>query len=485
MPTGEADDLTGESETAADAIAAASQPRSPADSITFSSLRRRLLRGSAWVFLGRVVTIGLGLVINVLLARLLTHAELGAYFTTFTMVMIGSTIAQLGLDRAVVRIVAAAIATGRPGKARRAVRTVFGFGLLGAIGVSLILGLGLGGWLARHVFHSTLVEGVMPLAAGWVVVVALQSLTVETYRGLQRFAAATIFDAMIVDMLLTGIFGLLFLSRSDVSLRGVVAITAGVIGLVACVAAILLLRRTRKLEGEGALERGEARAIAWPLLVTSISIYLLGTGIDLLVLGAFRPQSQVALYGAAARLTLLVATPFTILQGVTPPIVAELYAQGKKEKLQAAMRAVATLAGLPTLLILLVFLLFGREVMGVLYSPFFRQAAPILAILSIARLVAVWTGSCGVVLMMTGHQRAMMYLTVATGVVSVAAGIFAAPRFGGVGVAATTSAAQVTQNVVQLFLARRLVGVWTQIHLSPRPFIRFFRSRDPMRSDSS
>lgn len=485
MPTGEADDLTDESQTAVDVLAATTPPRSPADGISFSSLRRRLLRGSAWVFLGRVVTIGLGLVINVLLARLLTHAELGAYFTTFTMVMIGSTIAQLGLDRAVVRIVAAAMATGSPGKARRAVRTVFGYGLLGAVGVSLIFGLGLGGWLARHVFHSALVEGVMPLAAGWVVVVALQSLTVETYRGLQRFAAATIFDAMIVDVLLSAVFGVLFISHSAVSLRGVVAITAAVIGVVAAVAGILLWRRTRTLDGEGVLERGEARAIAWPLLVTSMSIYLLGTGIDLLVLGAFRPQSQVALYGAAARLTLLVATPFTILQGVTPPIVAELHAQGKKEKLQAAMRAVATLAGIPTLLILLVFLFFGPQVMGLLYSPFFRQAAPILAILSVARLVAVWTGSCGVVLMMTGHQRAMMILTVATGVISVAAGILAAPRFGGVGVAVATSTAQVAQNVAQLFLARRLVGVWTQIHLSPRPFIRFFRSREPTRSEGS
>ncbi|MBA3690705.1 MAG: oligosaccharide flippase family protein [Actinobacteria bacterium] len=485
MPTGDAEDLTGVPEAAADVPGATAEGRSATGAITFGSLRRRLLRGSAWVFLGRVVTIGLGLVMNVLLARLLTHAELGAYFTTFTMVMIGSTIAQLGLDRAVVRMVAAAIATGRPGKARRAIGTVFVFGLLGAVGVSLILGLGLGGWLARHVFHSALVEAVMPLAAGWVVVVALQSLTVESYRGLQRFAAATIFDAMIVDVLLTAVFGVLFVSHSDVSLRGVVAITAGVVALVASVGGILLARRTRKLQGEGTLERGEALAIAWPLLVTSISIYLLGTGIDLLVLGAFRPQSQVALYGAASRLTLLVATPFTILQGVTPPIVAELYAKGQREKLQASMRAVATLAGIPTLLILLVFLLFGRQVMGLLYSPFFGQAAPILAILSIARLVAVWTGSCGVVLMMTGHQRAMMYLTIGTGVVSVGAGILAAPAFGGIGVAVATSAAQVTQNVAQLFLARRLVGVWTQIHLSPRPFIRFFRGRGPAGSESS
>ncbi len=446
--------------------------------LTFGSLRRRLLRGSAWVLGGRVITIVLGLVINVLLAHLLTHKELGAYFTTFTMVMIGSTVAQLGLDRAVVRLVAAALGTGQQGKARHAVRTAFLSGTVGAAAVALTLALGLGGWLAHHVYHSMLVEGVIPLAAGWIVVTALQSLLVETFRGFQRFAAATIFDALLVDILTVSAFGLLFFVHAHVTLREIVALSAAFTTSIAAMAGVLMVRRVRALQGEGRVARGEAFGIAWPLLVTSISIYLLGTGVDLLVLGAFRPQSAVALYGVASRLTLLVATPFMILQGVTPPIVAELYVQGKKRQLERSLRAVATLAGIPTFLILTAFLVFGHQVLGVLYPRFYGQAATILAILSLARLVAVWTGSSGVALMMTGHQRAMMYVTIATGVVSVTGGILAAPHFGGIGVAVATSSAQITQNVVQLFLARRLVGVWTQMHLSPRPFIEFFFKRE-------
>jgi hypothetical protein len=71
----------------------------------FTSVRRRMLRGSAWVMAGKVVTIVLGLAISALLARLLTREEVGAYFTTYSLVVIGSTFAQFGLDRAVVRFV--------------------------------------------------------------------------------------------------------------------------------------------------------------------------------------------------------------------------------------------------------------------------------------------------------------------------------------------------------------------------------------------
>jgi hypothetical protein len=39
---------------------------------TFSVLRKRILRGSVWVFGGKVVTIALAIVMNAMLARLLT-----------------------------------------------------------------------------------------------------------------------------------------------------------------------------------------------------------------------------------------------------------------------------------------------------------------------------------------------------------------------------------------------------------------------------
>ena len=217
--------------------------------------------------------------------------------------------------------------------------------------------------------------------------------------------------------------------------------------------------------------------MAWPALITDVAIYLLGTGVDLLVLGAFRPLGEVAVYGAASRLMMLAVTPYRILQGVTPPIIAELYAQGRKRDLEQALRAAATLAGIPAALVLVLFLVAGSSVLGHVFGPFFRQGATILAILTVGRLVAVWTGSCGLALMMTGHQKAMMYITVFSGVVSITAGILVAPRFGGVGVAVATATTASMQNLLQLYLAKRLVGVSTQAELSPRTLFRFFAGR--------
>ncbi len=444
----------------------------------FSSLRRRILRGSAWVMAGKVTVILLGVGIASMLARILNPEQLGAYFTTYALVVIGSTIAQLGLDRAVVRFVSGAIATDQPGRARAAMRMSIGYGALGATIAAVVLLFGLGDWLAVNVFHSALIARVMPVAAGWLMVTALQSLFVETFRGLQRFDLATLFDEFLVDALTAMILALLIVAGTHVGLEPIAILSTIATFATATVAGVLLFRRVRGLDGPGDITHREIFAFAWPALVTNIAILLLGRGVDLWILGAFRGQGEVAIYGAASRLVVFVATPFLIVQGVTPPIAAELHAQGRTRDMERAMRGAASIAGLPAFLVLIGFILFGSFAMSVVYGPYYAQGATALVILSTGRLVAVWTGACSVVLMMTGHQRIVMTVTIVAGIVSVALGIAVAPRFGYVGVAVTTSSVQIAQNLTQLFLAHRLVGIWTHIYLSPRKLMEFVTGRE-------
>jgi O-antigen/teichoic acid export membrane protein len=423
------------------------------------------------------VSIALGIVITALLARLLTPTEYGAYFTCFTLVTIGALVAQLGLDRAVVRLVSASLGVGQPGRARLAATRVIRAGTIGALAIGTVFAVSLGPWLAHHVFHSNVVASVMPLAGGWLAVTAIQSLFVETFRGLQRFDKATLYDAVLLDVLWASAFGALFVLGDRVGLFLVIAISAGATLGIALIAGLLLRPRIRELHCEGTLERREIFEIAWPSMITNAAIYFLGSGIDLLVLGAFYHQRYVAVYGAATRLVTLVATPLWVVRGVMSPLIAELHAQGRKEELEQASRASASLAGVPSLLVLGLFIVAGGRILGAYQGAYYVQGASILAILSFGRMIAVWAGPCAITLLMTGHQRVMMYVTVGTGLLSLALGILVAPHFGRVGVAITTSAVIVLQNVILLFLSKRLVGVWTHVEFNPRKLHRFFSTK--------
>ena len=455
----------------------------PAQAQPFASLRQRILRGSAWVMGGKVATIFLSIAINGLIARLLPKPQVAAYFQTITLVVVGSTIAQLGLDRAAVRFVAGSLAAHQPGRARAAIRTVFLYGVVASLVLALALLLGLGDWLFRVIAPDdpAILAGIVPIAAGWLIVTAMQSLLVETFRGFQRFDLSTVLDALLVDVLTAAVFGALYLAHGHPSLNDLVLLSAAATTVAVLIGAAFMRGRVRSLPDRGEIPRRDIFSFAWPLLITNVSILLLGNGVDLWVMGPYVSPADIASYGAATRLLVFVATPFLIVQGVTPPIVAELHAQGRKADMQRALRAVATLAGIPSFLVLLVFVFFGRTVMGFVFTAQYQDGATILIILSVARLIGIWTGSCSVALMMTGHQRVTMYVALSGGIASVVGGILVAPHLGAVGVATVTGAAQVVQNLVQLLLARRLVGVWTHIQFAPRPVLEFLSGKESLR----
>ena len=440
--------------------------RSPA-----AALRARLLRGSGWVLLAKVLSSILGLVVSWLLARLLTHDQFGAYFLLFGLATFGSELAVVGMDRAVVRTVAAGVGTERPGQARAAVRHAFVFGAIGSLVVAAVMVVGLGGFLARHVYHSTLVSGAVVFAAAWLIAMALQTLVAETFRGFQRFWLASVFSGLAVYVLSVAVFGLLWLVHAHPTLAQIVLLTIGVTSVSIAVGGIMLGRRVSRLGRDGHLGAREMLSIGWPLLVTNVLTFMVGTGVDIWILAAYVPLSEVALYGAASKLVFFVATPFIIASQVVPPVISELYAKGRKHELEKSLREVATLAGIPAVLVLLAFLLFGATIMGFVYRPFFRQGAAALAILSVARLYAVATGNSGALLMMTGYQKTMMRITAISAVYAVTTELLLAPRFGLVGVAVGTATAQILQNTLQLVFGKLRVGIWTHAELSLRPLL--------------
>ncbi len=448
-------------------------PDTPA--FTLRSVRRRLLQGSAWVFGARIGTLILGLAVSFLLTHTLTKSEVGDYLSAATMAFLGGAVAQLGLDRATVRFAASAIGVDQPGRARAAIRIALRYGTMGALVVAAVVVLGLGSFIAEEVFDSPRLASMMPVVAGWTVALALQGLFVESFRGLQRFGAATMLDQVFTNAVSSIAFGIVWNTSADVGPAFLAALTATGVALAVGVAAILMLRLLRGLRGEGELTRAEMFQVARPLWITNLAILMLGAGIDLLILNAFEPSDVVGQYGVAARLVTFVVAPFVIFSGVIPPIIAELHTQGKMRQLEKALRAGASLAGLPALGVLVVFLVAGPWILGTFNGPEYRDAYPVLAILSCGRLYAVWAGSAGVTLMMTGHQRAMMTITLVSGAVSVTGGILAAAAFGAVGIATVTAASQVLQNTMQLSLVRRRLGIWTALHLDPREIYRYLR----------
>ena len=69
---------------------------------------------------------------------------------------------------------------------------------------------------------------------------------------------------------------------------------------------------------------------------------------------------------------------------------------------------------------------------------------------------------------MSGHQRLTATVATVFAATTLGAAVAAAQTFGMLGLAVTMALGIAAQNVVLLILARRRLGVWTQIYVQPR-----------------
>lgn len=427
------------------------------------SLKRRLLAGGFWVVAGKLVTAGSRLLATALLARLLTQEALGAFGLAFSFATAGAMVAQLGLQQAVVRLIAESMGTERPGRARAAIRLVFRYCTLGNGLVAAPLLMGGGSFLALRLWDSPALAASMVGIVVWIVAWSYQVLVSETFRGLQDLRSATIFGGVISWALAALSLGSLWLAGRAATFDQVILIIVGSTVVSLVFAAVALRRRVRALPAGEHLARGELASLAFPMWINVLTAYAL-TQADLWILGAFIGKEDVAVYFSAMQLVALVSMSLMLVNLVVPPFIADLYARGERRRLERILRNTAALAGIPALLVLLAFVFFGGPILGLVYGPAFSRGATVLALLSLGKLVNVWTGSCGVTMGMTGHHTALMTITIVTSGITVGGCLLVVGSFGMPGVAAVVCGGTILQNLAMWLETRRRAGIWT--HLS-------------------
>jgi len=436
--------------------------------ISLISLKKRLLSGGVWAFMG-IALAGLStLAVNTLLARILAPDALGTYFLIFSLALFLALVAQLGLNQAVVRLVAESMGAGRPGRAAKAVRLVFRYGTVGALGVAVLLMVGAGEWVTLTVFDSPVMAGVVGLIAAWTIVLAYQKLLGESFRGFHDIRMASLAGGLTTSLLSATIFTALWLIKGQASLEQVLILILTATAINVLIAGLLMLRRIKLLKSQASLSSKDIYNIAMPLWITGLTFFAV-TQADLWILGIFRSQEEVALYGAVIFLVKLVAMPLIVINAVLPPVIAEMFSQGKKQELEHVLRTTATLAAAPTFLVLTIFILFGEPILGLLYGDYYRLGATVLILLSFGQLVNVWAGSCGITLMMTGHQSTMMTITACSGLVTILLGIVLVQSHGVVGLASAAAIGLALQNMFMWIGVKLKTNMWTHVNVRQLP----------------
>lgn len=434
------------------------------------SVGRRLARGGLWVLMNRVLVAVTQIVTLALLARLLSPEEMGVYFLVSNFVIIGSVLAQLGIPQVVIKQIAESVETGTSEQTRAVILSGLLIGLVAAIAFFALLYLVLGDWIALTMFDSPLMAQVMLFAVLWLAVQALQRVVGESFRGLHDMRMAAIFGGMFSGVVSTGALLLLWLLVGSLTLNQVVLVLL-VSMVLSLAAALLVLHKKARLRAPHAgLNIKPMLMLAFPILLASLGNIALQRA-DIWLLGIYINETDLALYGSAARLIGLLSTPLLLASAVLAPMIVQLSKQNETEKLQRVVQLVPSVVAVPAFLAIAVFVGAGDWVLRLLYGDeFYVGAWTVLNLLAAGQVFALLAGVSIQILLMTAGQALVMAITLLATLLAIVLSVVLVDSHGIEGVAFAFAAAIAFQSLACLVACRVKLGL--SAHVSPLAILR-------------
>ncbi len=431
---------------------------------------RSILKDGLWSFAIRMFGVLGTLIIQALLARLLPKEEMGAYYLLFSLVTFGALVARFGMRQTVVKFVAESLALGQGARLRKALRFILYTVTVGVLAV-LFISYGFALPLVLDRVFSISVEPLAYLVLGlWMTLLAYQTVVSETFRGLHKVRKATFIEGPAGNLLLLLLLLILITAQSryggSISLTWVITLTCAALTANIIWHTYQLLRSVGLVEGEGTVSSREILSLAAPIYVTNLVVYVLGDA-SLWIAGAYLPSTEVAEYGVALKLILLVTLPLSVVNLVVQPKVSKFVAEEKMTEMETMLRGTASLATVVSLAIVLVIIIAPEFVLTLVFGSEYSGASHILVILAVGRFVHVWAGSCGNVLMLTGHQKDLMYISVSVGVLVIIASLTLVNYWGAEGIAVSAAAGWAAQNILSVRKVKKRTGIQTQADLMP------------------
>lgn len=415
----------------------------------------------------RSASLGLGFICHLLLTRLLGARGYGSYAYALACVTALSVPATLGLERLLVREVAAYRARSEWAAWRGLLvwsgRLLLAVACAIALGAVLVSRLVAGGGEGLPVFWLAMLS--LPL-------LSLLRLKQSVMQGMHRTLAGQAPEALVQPFLLAALLAAGLACGMPLTATWAMALNVAAAGLALVCCAVMLERslpRAVKEAAPSASRRLWMKSVL-PLLIVSGANALSGQ-IPVLMLGAMRDAEAAGILAVAKRLADLTTFPSLALNVVLTPALASMWAMRDAPGLQRAVTVCARWVTLLSLPPALVFILFGRTLLRIFGQPFVAGWTA-MSLLCVAQMVNVAAGSVGLLLLMTGRESKVAFVSVACAALNLLLSALLIPRWGMNGAATGAGLSMIVWN---LWLAW---SVWRLLGIRPTIFARKFVGAD-------
>lgn len=405
----------------------------------------------------RTTAIALEFLGGLALAHVFHASAFGEYVFVMSCVAVIVVPAAAGLDRLVVREIAACAAHDDWPRAKGLLQ--HSSWVVMTTSITLAAGFSVGADRAANLLGP---EMVRPFQFGMILVpiIAIARLRQGALQGLGKVVAGQMPEAIVqpttVIALTLGVGVMVMIPRSGQAALTIQLVASG----LACALGVILLRRSMPPELASAVPTHDRRqwtrsGLHFTWLVTMTALL---THADVILLGLIQGPSGTGPYRVASQLAMFVGLPLTAVSTALAPRFASLFARNQASELQARATAAARTIVLLAAGIALVIACFGRYILGLFGAEFVEAYLPAL-ILSGAYLAHSAMATSGYLLLMSGHERLVMIVFTGGAILTVASSVLLIPHYGNLGAAIGTSLSLILVSTSCALLAWLKLGI--------------------------
>jgi PST family polysaccharide transporter len=404
----------------------------------------KIITNTGWLFADRILRMGIGLFVGLLVARYLGPEQFGIYNYAIAFVALSGTLATLGLDSIVIRDI-----VNEPACKDKTLGSAFVMKLIGGLST-----------LVMSILFVSLIqpEDILTLILVSIIATGLvfQSFDVIDFWFQSQIKSKYTVYAKNSAFLFISIvkIGLIHYQAPLVAfaLAGLAEILMGAMGLI-----IVYQKNNTIKDWQFSLDRAkDLIKESWPLILTGvvITIYM---KIDMVMLGLMIDSSEVGYYTIAVQLSeVWYFIPSIVLISLYPSFV-KIYNENEKLYTQRLQEVMGYFFW-GSLILSLILIFAADKIIYILYGPSYLPAANILKIHILSSIVVNMSVIFSHRYTLNKTLKISFYGAFIGAITNVALNMWLIPSYAGVGAAIATVISYITPIIVQTIFFDRSIG---------------------------
>ena len=425
------------------------------------SYTKKAVRSTVTIFLIGIASLGVSYLFRLLLARNLSVAEYGLFYSIISFFFIFVVITRLGLGQALVKYISEFLVKKQFAKVKGSIMITLWTHFILSIIVGVIFIL-ISGFLATHYLKMPGYHYLIVLYAIYFIFFPFQSTLSYTFKGFQKmhyYSVMELFQNVIVF-----VFTFLFLIVFNMGLKSPFVAHYFIFILPVIFAPIFFKKHFPKFtKVKATITRplfNKLTIFGISMVIMSVSTVIFSNA-DTILITFFLSLEDVGLYQAAFPTTKILANFSTTLLIVLLPLTSELWARKKFGVLKEGVKDLYKYAALILIPACFTMIIFPDLIIRILFGPAYEPAANVLRILAVAALINVSGGINSGVLSGIGKHSIVGKIFLSAAILNIVLNIILIPIIGIEGAAIAT------------LISFAIISVWTFVSLKKSVGIKF------------